>query len=167
MDLEGSRDTQSRTKAQGMSVPREPVALLLASLPAAKFRKSIHDPSDTYLAPQNHEIFAHVARATVNENKRTGGRTLGRIVPFQRTDRSSGNSKRASHAIEPACPTHGEISLRARLVDIRKNLAFRSFVVQVALEHPEAFLNGRSLNPAVNNQAIPSGSRHLIIGDSF
>ena len=54
---------------------------------------------------------------------------------------------------------------RSRVVDIRKNLTVRNFFFQVAVDHPRACLNGMSLNPAVSDQAIPSGSRHLIVGD--
>ena len=51
--------------------------------------------------------------------------------------------------------------------DIRKNLTVRNQFVQVAAEHPRACLNGMGWNPAISNQAIPSGSRHLVIGDSL
>ena len=53
------------------------------------------------------------------------------------------------------------------MIDIRKNLAVRNQFVQVATEHPRACLNGMSWNPAISSQAIPSGSRHLVIGDSL
>ena len=53
------------------------------------------------------------------------------------------------------------------MVDIRKNLTVRKQFVQVATEHPRASLNGMSWNPAISNQAIPSGSHHLVIGDSL
>ena len=38
---------------------------------------------------------------------------------------------------------------------------------QVAAEHPRACLNDMSWNPATSDQVNPSGSRHLIIGDSL
>ena len=76
----------------------------------------------------------------MNEFNRTNGQTLDRVVPPQRTDRSSSNSEQASHAIVPAGPTRGENTLRSRVVDIRKNLAVLKFFVQVAAEHPRAFL---------------------------
>ena len=53
------------------------------------------------------------------------------------------------------------------MVDIRKKLAVRNFFLQVAAEHPRACLNGMSWNAAISNQTIPSGSRHLILGDSL
>ena len=53
------------------------------------------------------------------------------------------------------------------MIDIRKNLAVRNQFVQVATEHPSACLNGMSWNPAISNQAIPSGSRHLVVADSL
>ena len=65
----------------------------------------------------------------------------------------------------PASPTRDETALRSHVMDIRKNLAVRNFFLQVAAEHPRACLNGMSWNPAVSDQAIPSGSRHLIVGD--
>ena len=45
------------------------------------------------------------------------------------------------------------------MIDIRKNLVVRNQFVQVATEHPRAYLNGMSWNSAISNQAIPSGSR--------
>ena len=53
------------------------------------------------------------------------------------------------------------------MVDIRKNLVVRNFFLQAAAENLRACLNGMSRNPAVNNQAIPFGSRHLIMRDSL
>ena len=53
------------------------------------------------------------------------------------------------------------------MVDIRKNLTVRNQFVQVATEHPRACLNGMGWNPAISNQAIPPGSRHLVIVDSL
>ena len=43
----------------------------------------------------------------------------------------------------------------------------RNQFVQVAAEHPRACLNGMGWNPAISNQAIPPGSRHLLVGDSL
>ena len=42
-----------------------------------------------------------------------------------------------------------------------------NYFSQVAAEHPRACLNGMSWNPAISNQAIFSGSRRLIVGDSL
>ena len=53
------------------------------------------------------------------------------------------------------------------MVDIRKNLMARHQFTQVPAEHPRACLNDMSWNPATNDQVIPPGSRHLIIGDSL
>ena len=39
--------------------------------------------------------------------------------------------------------------------------------MQVAAEHPRACLNGMNWNPAIGNQAITPGSRHLVVGDSL
>ena len=52
-------------------------------------------------------------------------------------------------------------------MDIRKNLTVRNQFVQVAAEDPRACLNGRGWIPAISNQAIPLGSRHLVVGDSL
>ena len=53
------------------------------------------------------------------------------------------------------------------MVVIRKNLSVRNQFMQMATEHPRACLNDMNWNPAINHPAIPSGSRHLIIGDSL
>ena len=52
-------------------------------------------------------------------------------------------------------------------MDIRKNLTVCKLFVQVAAEHPRACLNGMDWNPAISNQAIPLGSRHLVVEDSL
>ena len=52
-------------------------------------------------------------------------------------------------------------------MDVRKNLAVSNLFLQVAAEHPRACLNGMSWNPAISDQAIPPGSRHLVVGDSL
>ena len=67
----------------------------------------------------------------------------------------------------PTGPARGKTALKTRVVDIRKNLAIGNFFVQVAAEHPRACLNGMSWNPAISNQVIPPGSRHLVVGDSL
>ena len=136
---DGSRDTHPRTK----------------------------DPSDTYLPPQFQESFNQVARATMDEINRTSGRSLGRVVPSQRSDRSLSSSERTSRAIVPTGPARGETALRSRVVDIRKNLAGRNLFVQVAAEQPRVCLNVMSWNPAISNQAIPPGSRQLVVEDSL
>ena len=53
------------------------------------------------------------------------------------------------------------------MVKIRKNLTVCNQFVQVAVEHPRACLSDMGWNPAMSNQAFPSGSRHLVIGDSL
>ena len=154
-------------RAQELFVSREPVEALKASKSALSSRNTIPDPSDTYIASQYQESFEQVARAAMNKINRASGRTLGRVVHSQRTNRSSSNSELSPQAIVPAGPTRGETILRSRVVDIRKKLAVRTFFLQVAAEHPRACLNGMSWNPAISNQTIPSGSRHLILGDSL
>ena len=56
---------------------------------------------------------------------------------------------------------------KSRVVDIRKNLAVRNQLMQVAAEYPRACLNGMGWNPAMNDQANPPGNPHLVIGDSL
>ena len=98
---EASRDTRPGTRAQKLCAPREPEAPQQASQSAPNPRKTIPDPSDTYLAPQFQESFHQVARAAMNEINRTASRTLGRVVPSQRFDRSSSSSERTP----PNCST--------------------------------------------------------------
>ena len=135
---------------------REPEAPQQTRLSASSQKFTIPDPSETYLAPQFQESFNQVAR-----------RTLGRIVPSQRRDQSSNSSERAPHTIVPSGTAHGRTYQKSRVVDIRKNLMTRHQFTQVAAEHPRACLNDMSWNPATSDQVIPSGSRHLIIGDSL
>ena len=90
-----------------------------------------------------------------------------RVVPFQRFDHSSSSSERAPRTVVPAGTAHDGTIQRSRVVDIRKNLTVRNQFLQVDTEHPRPCLNGMSWNPAISNQAIPSGSRHLVIGDSL
>ena len=113
------------------------------------------------------ESFNRVARAAMNEINRTTSRTLGRVVPSQRFDRSSSSSERTSRTVVPAGTAHDGTIQKSCVVDIRKNLTVRNQFVQVATEHPRACLNGMGWNPAISNQAIPAGSRHLVIGDSL
>ena len=120
-------------------------------------RNTILDPSDTYLAPQFQESFNQVARAAMNEINRTTGRTLGRVVPFQRLDRSSSSSEPIPRAIVPTGTTHGGTTQKSRAVEIRKNLKVRNQFVQVAAEHSRACLSGMGWNPAKSNQAVPQG----------
>ena len=134
---------------------------------ASSQRNTIPDPSDTYLAPQFQELFNQVARATMDEINRATGRILGRIVPSQRRDHSSNSSERAPRTIVSSGTAHGRTFQKSRVVDIRKNLMTRHQFTQVAAEHPRACLNDMSWNPATSDQAIPPGSRHLIIGDSL
>ena len=123
---DGSRDTRPRTKAQELCAPREPEAPQPTSQSASNSRITIPDPSDTYLAPQFQESFNQVARATMDEINRTSGRTLGRVVPSQRPERSLSSSERTSRAIVPTEHARGETALRSRVVDIRKNLVVRN-----------------------------------------
>ena len=102
----------------------------------------------------------------MNEINRTTGRTLGRVVPSQRLDRSSSSSERIPRAKVPTGTTHGGTTQKSRVVDIRKNLTVRNKFVQVAAEDPRACLNDMGWNPAISNQAI-SWSRHLVVGDSL
>ena len=164
---DGSRETRLKTKAQELWALREPAAPQQTSHSVLNPRNTIPDPSDTYLAPQFQESFNQVARAAMNEINRTTGRTLGRVVSFQRLDRSSSSSERIPRAIVPTGTAHGEITQKSRVVDIRENLTVRNPFVQVAAEHPRVCLNGMSWNPAISNQAIPPGSRHLVVGDSL
>ena len=53
------------------------------------------------------------------------------------------------------------------MVNIRKNLTVRNQFVQVAADHPRACLIGMGWKPALSNQAISSGSRHFVMGDSL
>ena len=175
---EGSNDTRPGTTSQELCVSRGPEVLDLRAsrepeapqqtrLSDSSQRFTIPDPSDTYLAPQFQESFNQVARATMDEISRTTGRTLGRIVPSQRRDHSSNSWERAPHTIVPSGTAHGRTYQKSRVVYIRKNLMTRHQFTQVAAEHPRACLNDMSWNPATSDQAIPPGSRHLIIGDSL
>ena len=130
-------------------------------------RNTKPDPSDTYLAPHFQESFNQVARATMNEINRTTGRMLGRVVPSQRLDRSTSSSERTPRTIVSTGTAQGRTIQKPRVVDIRKNLAVRNQFVQVVAEHPRACLNGMGWNPAMSNQTIPPGSRHLVVGDSL
>ena len=103
----------------------------------------------------------------MDEINKTTGRTLGRVVPSQRCDHSSSSSERAPRTVVLTRTAHDGTIQRSRVIDTRNNLAVRNQFVQVATEHPRACLNGMSWNPAISNQAIPSGCRHLVIGDSL
>ena len=107
---EASRDKRPGTRAQKLCAPREPEAPQQASQSAPNPRKTIPDPSDTYLAPQFQESFHQVARAAMNEINRTASRTLGRVVPSQRFDRSSSSSERTPRTVVPAGTAHSEVS---------------------------------------------------------
>ena len=173
---EGSNDTRPKTTAQELYASRGPEVLDLRASrgpeapqqtrpSASSQRFTIPDPSDTYLAPQFQESFNQVARAAMDEINRGTERTLVRIVPSQRRDHSSNSSERTTHTI--ACSAPGGVFEKTRVVDIRKNLMARHQFTQVPAEHPRACLNDMSWNPATNDQVIPPGSRHLIIGDSL
>ena len=164
---EGSSDTRPKTRVQELFTSRGPEAPQQTQQSAPSQRNTIPDPSDTYLARQFQESFNQVARATMDENNRTTGRTLGRIVPSQRRDHSSNSSERATRTIASLGTAHGGTFQKSRVVDIRKNLMARHQFTQVAAEHPRACLNDMSWNPATSDQVIAPGSRHLIIGDSL
>ena len=176
--LEGSSDTRPRTTAQELCASRGPEALDLRASrgpeapqqtrpSASSQRFTIPDPSDTDLAPQFQESFNQVARATMDEINRSTERTLVRIVPSQRRDHSSNSSERAPRTVASSRSAHGGVFQKSRVVDIRKNLMARHQFTQVAAEHPRACLNDMSCNLATSDQLIPTGSRHLIIGDSL
>ena len=176
--LEGSSDTRPRTTAQELCASRGPEALDLRASrgpeapqqtrpSASSQRFTIPDPSDTYLAPQFQESFNQVARATMDEINRGTERTLVRIVPSQRRDHSLNSSERATRTIASSRSAPGGVFQKSRVVDIRRNLMARHQFTQVPAEHPRACLNDMSWNPATNDQVIPPGSRHLIIGDSL
>ena len=103
----------------------------------------------------------------MDEINRITGLTLSRVVPSWRFDHSSSSSERAPRTVVPSGNAHDGTIQRSRVVDIRKNLTVRNQFVRVATEHPRAFLNGMSWNPAISNQAIPSGIRHLVIRDNL
>ena len=103
----------------------------------------------------------------MNEINRTTSRTLGRVVPSQRFDRSSSSSERTPRTVVPAGTAHDGTIQKSRVVNIRKSLTVRNRFVQVTTEHPRACLNGMGWNPAISNKANPSGSRHLVIEDSL
>ena len=164
---ESSRNTRSGTRAQELCAPREPEVPQQTSQSAPNPKNMIPDPSDTYLAPQFQESFHQVARAAMNEINMTTSQTLGRVVPSQRFDRFSSSSERTPRTVVPAGTALDGTIQRSRVVVIRKNLTVRNQFVQVATEHTRACLNGMGWNPAISNQAIPSGSRHLAVGDSL
>ena len=92
------------------------------------------------------------------------GRWVGSSL---RLDRSSSSSKRIPRAINPTETAHGGTIQKSRVVEIMKNLTVRNQFVQRAAEHPRACLNGMDWNPAISYQAIASGSRQLLIGESL
>ena len=118
---EASRDTRPRTRAQELCAPREPEAPQQTSQSAPNPRNTIPDPSETYLAPQFQELFHQVARAAMNEINRTTSRTLGRVVPSQRFDRSSSSSERTPRTVVTAGTALDGTIQKSRVVDIRKN----------------------------------------------
>ena len=164
---EGSSDTRPKTRVQELCASRGREAPQQTQPSASSQRNTIPDPFHTYLAPQFQESFNQVARATMDEINRTTGRTLGWIVPSQRRDHSSNSSERAPRTVAFSGTAHGGTFQKSSMVDIRKNLMARHQFTQVAAEHPRACLNDMSWNPATNDQVIPPGSRHLIIGDSL
>ena len=144
---DGSKDVQSRMKAQELCISSEPLAPPQASQSASCSKNTIPDPSDTYVAPQFHESFNQVARATMNEINTVSGRTLVRVVLSQRTNRSSSNSERISRAIVPVGPTLGETALRSRVLDISKNLVGPQFLLASCRGAPSSLPKWDELEP--------------------
>ena len=68
---------------------------------------------------------------------------------------------------ETAGPVPSGAKVRSRMINIRKDLNTRRTFVQVAAEHPRPCLNGMTWNRATIHQPMPTGSQHLIIGDSL
>ena len=75
--------------------------------------------------------------------------------------RSSGLIFASQHAIritdsaEPVGPAPSEATEKSCLIDIRKDIGAGRLVVEIAADHLRAV-----------DQPIPSGSRHLVIGDN-
>ena len=74
----------------------------------------------------------------MNEMNRTTSRTLGRVVPYQRFDRSWSSSEKTPRTVVPAGTAYGGTIQKSCVVDIRKNLTVRNQFVQLAAEHPRA-----------------------------
>ena len=53
------------------------------------------------------------------------------------------------------------------MIEFRNDLNIQSNFVQVATEHPRACLKGMTWSQATIHQPVPTGSQHLIIGDSL
>ena len=92
---------------------------------------------------------------------------MGRIARSQRVCQSSVSQSETAGLTEPAGPVLSGAKVRSQGIDIRKDLNNRRNFVQVAAEHPRACLNGMTWNPATIHQPVPTGSQHLIIGDSL
>ena len=105
----GSKNAQSRMKAQDLCISREAVAPPQASQTALRSRNTILNLSDPYMAPHFQESFEQMARVAMNEINRNSGRTLGRVFPSQRTNRFLSISERAPQVIVPASPTRGHL----------------------------------------------------------
>ena len=160
-------ETTAKSKTQELYRPSEVTAPQRVSSPP-NARNTIHDPSETYLAPQFQENFEQVAKAVMQKINRARDRGLGRIVPTQRAGQSHiRKEKSTENPTEPAGPVPSGAKVRPRVDDIRKDLNTRRNSVQVAAEHSRACLNGVTWNPAAIHQPVPAGSQHLIIGDSL
>ena len=108
-----------------------------------------------------------VAKAKMQEIHQARDRSLGSIVPSQRAAQSPIGRDRVTDPTEPASPVPSGAKVRSQVIDIQKDLNTRRTFVQVAAEHPRACLNGMTWNLAMIHQPVPTGSQHLIIGDSL
>ena len=75
--------------------------------------------------------------------------------------------KKTADLTELAGSVLSRAKVRSRVIYIRKDLNTRRNFVQVAAEHSRACLNDLTWNPATIHQTVPTGSQHLIIGDSL
>ena len=161
-----SPDTTIKAKAQDLCITSDVTAQQRMSSPS-NARNTIPDHSDTYLAPQFEENFEQVAIATMQEIHRAWDRSLGGIIPSQCVGQSPVRQEKTTDLTEPSGPVLSEAKVRSRVIDIRKDLNTRRNFEQVATELPTACLNGMTWNPATIHQPVPTGSHHLIIGDSL
>ena len=160
-------DTTFKTKPQEFYGSSDPVAPIRLSSPAVKARNTIPDPYNTYLTPQTHETLKRVGKGTMQDIYRARDRNSGRIVHSHSTDQSPATRGGTLNSAVPGRPAPNEATVRSRVVDIRADFVTRRIFVHVAADHPKACQNGINLNPAAFHQPIPTGSRHLIIGDSL
>ena len=111
--------------------------------------------------------FEQVVKAAIQKINQERDRSLGRIVLTRQAGQSPIRKEKPTNPTEPAGPVPSEAKVRSRVVDIRKDLNTRSTFEQVAAEHPRAYLNGMTRNPAAIHQPVPTCSQHSIIGDSL